>query len=322
MDSSRFPMSLDTAEMERAERDENILKEFGQSLYNNESLFEQGWMAQMDDMAQSVRPADLYAASFSPPRSTNKLSQAQLQMLRQIAMPTTSPDSQAHSGTSLAEDEHEGGKKRKSSADVEETSEPAEIPRPAKRNAHNVVEKRYRTNLNEKIAALRDAVPGLRVEKETLLGEDVSGDEDSYQKSGQKMNKATVLTKATEYIKQLEKRNKSLTDHNSIMGTRIAAFEKLLMSGALGTESASSATIVQYSLELPISEDTSTTNSPEGMIKVPEYIRKYNEQTQLNSQIYSVPQERYHIQNKTNAGDKNAKGSKHFGNTMVGSLSV
>lgn len=45
-------------------------------------------------------------------------------------------------------------------------------PPPIKKTSHNMIEKRYRTNLNDKIAALRDSVPSLRAaaRKEELEG--------------------------------------------------------------------------------------------------------------------------------------------------------
>lgn len=48
---------------------------------------------------------------------------------------------------------------------------------PVKKTAHNMIEKRYRTNLNDKIAALRDSVPSLRVMvKKNSRGEDIEED--------------------------------------------------------------------------------------------------------------------------------------------------
>jgi hypothetical protein len=45
--------------------------------------------------------------------------------------------------------------------------------KPGKKTAHNMIEKRYRTNLNDKIAALRDVVPSLRVTNKNSKGEEV-----------------------------------------------------------------------------------------------------------------------------------------------------
>ncbi|PMD20014.1 HLH-domain-containing protein, partial [Hyaloscypha hepaticicola] len=86
--------------------------------------------------------------------------------------------------------------------------------RPVKKTAHNMIEKRYRTNLNDKIAALRDSVPSLRVmSKKNSRGEEVHEDLQGLTPA-HKLNKATVLSKATEYIAHLEKRNKYLVKEN------------------------------------------------------------------------------------------------------------
>jgi hypothetical protein len=42
------------------------------------------------------------------------------------------------------------------------------------------------------------------------------------------MKKATVLSKATEYIAHLEKRNKTLTKENATLKSRVEAFEILV----------------------------------------------------------------------------------------------
>ncbi|BFZ61668.1 Clr6 histone deacetylase associated PHD protein-2 Cph2 [Saitoella coloradoensis] len=84
-----------------------------------------------------------------------------------------------------------------------------------KKTAHNMIEKRYRTNLNDKIAALRDAVPALRCAgiggSGSLSDAELDPDLDGLAPA-QKLNKATVLSKATEYIYHLEARNKQLQD--------------------------------------------------------------------------------------------------------------
>lgn len=79
------------------------------------------------------------------------------------------------------------------------------ITKPKKeKTSHNMIEKRYRTNINDKILALRDCVPSLRcvVTGGTRPNEDLDG-----LTPASKLNKATVLTKATEYIFHLQKRN-------------------------------------------------------------------------------------------------------------------
>ncbi|KAL1837871.1 hypothetical protein VTJ49DRAFT_3297 [Mycothermus thermophilus] len=117
-----------------------------------------------------------------------------------------------------------------------------------KKTAHNMIEKRYRTNLNEKIARLRDAVPALRqmAQRNRLasLGANGNGNEnledDAEEGTGvalfstgagaTKLNKATILSKATEYILQLERRNQGLETENSALRGRMEGLEMLLMA--------------------------------------------------------------------------------------------
>lgn len=98
-----------------------------------------------------------------------------------------------------------------------------------------MIEKRYRTNLNDKIAALRDSVPSLRV----MAGTSKLGDDEDEDLEGltpaHKLNKATVLAKATEYIRHLEKRNKKLLDENDQLKSRLSAFEKLATMGTMNS---------------------------------------------------------------------------------------
>lgn len=106
------------------------------------------------------------------------------------------------------------------------------------RSAHNIIEHRYRTRMNNKFAALQNCVPTLRVaarrgsktrndydsdfDKDTHLGasdcdgichEDLEGLEPAA-----KLNKATILTKSVEYIKFLEKKNKRMrSEHRQLI---------------------------------------------------------------------------------------------------------
>lgn len=76
-----------------------------------------------------------------------------------------------------------------------------------RRKAHNAIERRYRIRLNEKIAELRDSIPSLRVNP----GSTPDGNpRDDLAGSTHKVNKANVLEKATEYIKNLEMCNRRL----------------------------------------------------------------------------------------------------------------
>jgi len=96
-----------------------------------------------------------------------------------------------------------------------------------------MIEKRYRTNLNDKITQLRDAVPSLRAthrqgggsEGESFVDDDVNS-----LAPVPKLNKATILSKATDYINQLESRNRNLETENNALRGRMEGLEMLLMA--------------------------------------------------------------------------------------------
>ncbi len=153
------------------------------------------------------------------------------------------------------------------------------------KRSHNAIEKRYRTNLNHKIAALRDAVPSLR-----KLHDPVADDIDGLP-SAPKLNKATVLSKAIEYIQHLESRNQRLEEENAVLkecvsameeeGTNIArtSFEAApeVSGNAANIGSASVSTVTEHS--------PPAFNDPQGMIRVPEDIRRLRQ---------GAPQAHYH----------------------------
>lgn len=98
--------------------------------------------------------------------------------------------------------------KKLSSQKLNNDSKSNKVTKPKKeKTSHNMIEKRYRTNINDKILALRDCVPSLRcvVTGGPRPAEDLEG-----LTPASKLNKATVLTKATEYIMHLQKRNQML----------------------------------------------------------------------------------------------------------------
>ncbi|KAL6409553.1 Sterol regulatory element-binding protein 1 [Ilyonectria robusta] len=147
-----------------------------------------------------------------PPRALSSLTPALQEKLRNIAMPphlqynspksASSPDSATGeakmgilSSPELAEMSSKASRKRKSSADLEDEEEEDEDGnQPIKKTAHNMIEKRYRTNLNDKIAALRDSVPSLRIMSKSARGEDTTEDREELHglTPAHKLNKATV----------------------------------------------------------------------------------------------------------------------------------
>lgn len=136
------------------------------------------------------------------------LTPAQQEQLRNIAMPPHlqyqspkselsqgSPQSSSGEGKAGSPDPSKpGSRKRKSSADEDDMDDEDDEDHPIKKTAHNMIEKRYRTNLNDKIAALRDSVPSLRVLSKSARGEDTTEDREELHglTPAHKLNKATV----------------------------------------------------------------------------------------------------------------------------------
>ncbi|CAG8722823.1 16538_t:CDS:2 [Dentiscutata erythropus] len=103
------------------------------------------------------------------------------------------------------------------------TSEPQ--PKPKAQNkqnktAHNVIERRYRNNINDRINDLKNVVPALCHLKSR--DDDVIEEVDGIP-AATKTNKATILRKATEYIVHLKKKNLDLKCENVILKKIIAA---------------------------------------------------------------------------------------------------
>ena len=84
-------------------------------------------------------------------------------------------------------------RKRKYSANPKEDDKD-EGYQPVKKTAHNMIEKRYRINLNDKFAVLRDSVPSLRVTSRNGRGEDTTEDREELHglAPAQNLNKGTV----------------------------------------------------------------------------------------------------------------------------------
>ncbi|CAG8438016.1 16476_t:CDS:2 [Dentiscutata heterogama] len=83
-----------------------------------------------------------------------------------------------------------------------------------KKVAHNVIERRYRNNINDRINDLKNVVPALchLKSKDDDVIEEVDGIP-----AATKTNKATILTKATEYILYLKKNNERIKNENTIL---------------------------------------------------------------------------------------------------------
>lgn len=160
------------------------------------------------------------------PLKTISLSREAEEQLRKIAMPpprfnnnnnnhspkvTPSPESTKSEARIVfanspdSADPKRPGRKRKVSSEPEEDDELDDDDKPIKKTAHNMIEKRYRTNINDKIAALRDSVPSLRIMSKSAKGEDTSMDRVELHglTPAHKLNKATVSYNFGNYIQNL-----------------------------------------------------------------------------------------------------------------------
>ncbi|KAM0720128.1 hypothetical protein Q7P37_004264 [Cladosporium fusiforme] len=176
-----------------------------------------------DDLDLSALSAmsndQLYQMSSCGPGSVNTPS------LHHSPESTTNKRTSLSSQTSPDPPKKRGGRKRKAEVDQETKNENGDSQDgdepPVKKTSHNVIEKRYRNNLNDKIVELRQSVPALRaMGRDGEEGEDLEGLAPAH-----KLNKATIMAKATEYIKHLEKRNSSMEKEMAELKARVASVE-------------------------------------------------------------------------------------------------
>ncbi|GAB0135771.1 hypothetical protein EsDP_00004097 [Epichloe bromicola] len=236
-------------------------------------------------------------------------------------------------------------RKRKVSSEPDDDDDVDDEDKPVKKTAHNMIEKRYRTNINDKIAALRDSVPSLRIMSKSAKGEDTTEDREELHglTPAHKLNKATVLSKATEYIRHLEKRNNRLLGENAQMHRRIDAFEKLFAAGGMNgsiSPMQHPPTPIQYAQEngqqfnnSPLPTPQPGRNpAPAGMIQVPDDMKRIISAQMAIGQPYPVPQQtsrgttpaivrQQQIQQQHMAQQNGwMQGNPYFGKLMVGSL--
>ena len=117
-------------------------------------------------------------------------------------------------------------KKQKLSTGNEKTERRAPCSSKKQKKLHCAVEKRYRNNLNSKIAALQQTVPSLR---EPRKGE--QGGEDAKESEGDslyKHRKAVIITQAIEYISHLEGSTQRLSSEAVVLKAQLIAFKKQL----------------------------------------------------------------------------------------------
>ncbi|KAK4948156.1 Clr6 histone deacetylase associated PHD protein-2 Cph2 [Elasticomyces elasticus] len=199
-------------------------------------------------------------------------------------------------------------KRKLSPSDVPITDSRYDAPTPAaKKRPHNIIEKRYRANLNDKIAELRDSVPALRITKKSKAKD--SGKEDSEEEDldglspSNKLNKASILTKAVEYIRHLEFRTKRLEEENKSLKERLETLDKVIAQGGHDAQRAAAFTSNTIIEESPIDSHSASPSSapkqtssgpPQGLISLPESWRRLrqNQSQEHYGHIYDTPSNR------------------------------
>lgn len=262
-----------------------------------------------------------------PPQSTPSLHHSPSSV-------NSGPDPRTTASSQQSSPEPMANKKRKSSIeDDESTDQRSGKQPPIKKTAHNMIEKRYRTNLNDKIAALRDSVPSLRVMSRANHG---NGDEEDDPEDlegltpAHKLNKATVLSKATEYIRHLEKRNKRLNEEVDSLKARLESYDKFAMmtpnpmANAVGTPDGMRFQEDPFAAAAARGQPVT---QAQGMIPVPENIS--NLQAMASQSHYASQQNGYPVY-ATAPGRSGMNGQPHMVNgrrsngmmnkLMVGSL--
>ena len=183
--------------------------------------------------------------------------------------------------------------------------------------SHSIVEKRYRTNLNQKIAELGECLPSLR-------DDDKTKEDDAEATKILKHNKATILTEGIAYIKYLERRNAYLEQaqvandeeakekriENVFVTEQQQVFQK---PGSLEGTPVSPAASSPSPTE---SSNTTPAKPIQGMIKVPEEWRRLW-RGELSS--YS-PEPKTVVSENQSSGNVKIRGGRYAGKIMLGSL--
>lgn len=94
------------------------------------------------------------------------------------------------------------------------------------KSSHNLIEKRYRNNLNSKIQILRDCIPALSSKRSRSASTSTSEEEEEGgEGEGEiKCNKGTILEKAIQYIAELEREVERLERDNEGLQMMVKAY--------------------------------------------------------------------------------------------------
>jgi hypothetical protein len=180
------------------------------------------------------------------------------------------------------------------------------------------------TVLRAKLTTPTTGVPSLRVMSRPGGTEEEDDPEDLEGLTpAHKLNKATVLSKATEYIRHLEKRNKRLQDELNTLKVRVDSYEKMAISGPMALHGGVSTPDGSRYHEDPFTPGHGLPmgGPPQGMIPVPENIAAL--QRGLPPQQHYAPAYPQYVTGRPGAGPPMVQGRRSgamMGKLMVGSL--
>ncbi|MCJ1477440.1 hypothetical protein MMC13_006111 [Lambiella insularis] len=112
--------------------------------------------------------------------------------------------------------------KPSSSQALEETNTP---PLRQAKASHCLVERKYRENLNTKFDILRRAIPSMHSPTDDPSHQALDFDDAG---NSAKHRKADVLSNATDYVRQMEEKNRMMGDEIEFLRSRMTAIEKLI----------------------------------------------------------------------------------------------
>lgn len=120
------------------------------NLFDQKSLIDL-WVSPTAVRSNTIAPT----ASYNSPSGEN---------FPAIAVPNLASPPSSSESNSPWDVEHDAGTKRSTTRTRKRRSEnsQAKVPYSKHRNSHNLIEKKYRNNLNSKIQILRDSIPSLR----------------------------------------------------------------------------------------------------------------------------------------------------------------
>lgn len=220
-------------------------------------------------------------------------------------------------------------RKRKSSADnapedQQVTAPPEKRPTTSNRS-HNVVERRYRSNINAKIADLRDSVPALKAATNSAVQSPQNTDLGS-----QKLNKATILSTAVSYIHDLERDKQRLENEISELRARLSTTKREDddVNQTPGTQHDHSlpTSPILMSKDTPSSSTSSSSSSSswenpaQGMIQVPEDMRRLRQARHAEQPYLAHDQDEQETRNTIEIGGNGTRRARQVGKLMVGSF--